>query len=76
MRQAERQHTAMHATGNTEPYLDSAEAAAHLKISVRLLKRLISRRAISFHRLGSRLVRFRRADLDAWAASQRVEAQA
>lgn len=51
------------------------ETAAHLGTSVRHVRNLIARREIPYHKVG-RLVRFDRADLDAWLDANRVEAVA
>ena len=56
---------------HTTPYLDTRAAAAHLGLSHRTLDRYrVSGEGPEFYKLGTR-VRYRLADLDAWAASRR-----
>ena len=52
--------------------LTPEEVAAELRIKVRTLRAMCSRQEIAFHRLG-RLLRFSRADLDAFLARSRRE---
>ncbi|MEV0678072.1 helix-turn-helix domain-containing protein [Actinosynnema sp. NPDC050436] len=49
------------------------EAAEYMSTTVRFIRRLIAERRVPFHRLG-RLIRFKRADLDAFIEAGRVEA--
>ena len=52
-------------------YLDTRAAAAHLGLSPRTLDRYrVSGEGPEFYKLGTR-VRYRLADLEAWAASRR-----
>jgi len=50
------------------------EAAQYLACSPRTLRKWCSRRQIPHIKMGSRLVRFSKADLDKWLTSSRVEA--
>jgi excisionase family DNA binding protein len=59
---------------NSGEYLDWIGAAAYLGVTVRWLKRRVERREIAFHRFG-RLIRFHVADLDAYIAEHRIEAE-
>lgn len=47
-------------------YMTYAEASEYLNLKVGTLYCLVSRKQIPHLRLGGRLVRFKRADLDAW----------
>ena len=53
-------------------YLTIEQAADRLGMSARFVRRLVAQRRIPFHKLG-RCVRISRDDLDAFAASTRVE---
>ena len=55
-----------------ETYLSVAEAAEHLNTSVRFVRRLVAERRVAFHKVG-RFVRFRAADLEAFAQQGRIE---
>ena len=53
-------------------YLSTREAACYLGLSVRTLNRYrVSGDGPVFHRFGGRAVRYRRDDLDDWAAARR-----
>lgn len=54
------------------PPLTLAQAAAHLNVSERFMRRLVAERRIAFHKVGH-FVRFRAADLDAFLEAGRVE---
>jgi len=57
-------------------YMDTREAAAHLKLSPRTLDRYrVTGEGPPFHRFGNR-VRYLRADLAKWAAARRVRSTA
>ena len=58
----------------TTDYLDRPEAAEHCHISQRFLDELRARGEIPFIRLSRRKILFRRADLDRFMASRRVDA--
>jgi len=49
------------------------EAAEYMSTTVRFVRRLVAERRVPFHHLG-RLVRFKRADIDAFIDAGRVEA--
>ncbi|MFE2752814.1 helix-turn-helix domain-containing protein [Actinosynnema sp. NPDC059335] len=49
------------------------EAAEYMSTTERFVRRLVAERRIPFHRLG-RLIRFKKADLDAFIEAGRVEA--
>lgn len=56
---------------DTGPYLAPAEAAAILGISTRTLKEhRYAGTGPAFVKVGHRTIRYRRADLDAWAESR------
>ena len=53
-------------------YFSTREAAHYLGLSVRTLNRYrVSGDGPVFHRFGGRVVRYRRDDLDGWAAARR-----
>lgn len=54
-------------------YLNVAGAAAYLGVTERFMRRLVTERRITFHRIG-RNVRFKTTDLDAFAEQGKVEA--
>jgi excisionase family DNA binding protein len=53
-------------------YLSVPEAAHYMNTSVRFVRRLVNERRIRFYKVG-RLVRFKRADLDVFIDSGRVD---
>ena len=55
-----------------EPPLTLSEAAAYLNVSQRFMRRLVAERRVVFYKVG-KFVRFRRADLDSFVESGRVE---
>ena len=56
------------------PLFDDDGASEYLKITPRHLRNLRSNRAIPFTKIG-RLVRYSRADLDAWIAKNTTKAE-
>ena len=52
--------------------LTLSEAAAYLNVTERYVRRLVAERRVAYHKVG-RLLRFRRADLDALFEAGRVE---
>ncbi len=54
-------------------YVATPAAASYLGITDRMVRKLVAEHRIPFHRIG-RLVRFSIDDLDAFAASGRVDA--
>ncbi len=54
------------------PPLTLAQAAAHLNVSERFVRRLVAERRVAFHKVGH-FLRFRAADLDAFLEAGRVE---
>lgn len=56
-------------------YLSVAEAAQHLNVSVRFIRRLVSERRIRHYKVG-KFLRFDSADLDAFARAGEVQADA
>jgi len=54
------------------PPLTLAQAAAHLNVSERFVRRLVAERRIAFHKVGH-FLRFRAVDLDAFLEAGRVE---
>ena len=55
----------------TDEYFTKEEAARHVKLSVRYIDYAVAKHELAALRFG-KLVRFRRADVDAWAATHRV----
>lgn len=53
-------------------WLKIAEAAVHIRMSERYLRRLVAERRIAYHKVG-RSVRFNVTDLDAHMSAGRVE---
>lgn len=53
-------------------WLDYSEAAAHLGVSVRFMRRAVAEGSIPRHKFG-RLTRFSIDDLEAWAEKQRAK---
>jgi excisionase family DNA binding protein len=51
-------------------FLTLEEAAAYLRVSRPTLRQLVNDRAVPVVLLGARTRRFRKRDLDAWAAKQ------
>lgn len=56
------------------PYLTQREAAAYLRVNVRMLRELVGRRAVAFVRVSERNMRFRKADLDRFMDGRVVRA--
>ncbi|XVV03696.1 excisionase family DNA-binding protein [Actinosynnema sp. CA-248983] len=54
-------------------YFSVPEAAAYLGTTVRFVRRLVADRRVTFYKVG-RLVRFKRADLEAFVQAGKVEA--
>lgn len=50
-----------------ESWCTIKQAAAHLGVSAAFLRKAVRDRKVPFARLGSKALRFRRADLDRWA---------
>ena len=50
------------------------EAADYLQVKPKTLRKWVSRKEIDYLKVGRRLVRFRRADLDAWLDKKLVAA--
>ena len=61
----------MKRTDETAPdsWVSIKEAAAHLDVSTAFLRKAVRLRKIPFARLGTKALRFRKVDLDAWARS-------
>jgi excisionase family DNA binding protein len=59
---------------NNVEHLTYSETARFLGIPVGTVYSMVSRRQLPHVRLGKRLVRFPRHELEAWVASRRVEA--
>jgi excisionase family DNA binding protein len=57
----------------SQPPLTLTEAAAHLNVRPRFMRRLVAERRLPYHKVGA-LLRFRLEDLDAYFTSRRVEA--
>jgi excisionase family DNA binding protein len=53
--------------------LDAAAIAAYVGIADRYLTDLVAKRKIPHYRIGERTVRFRRSEVDAWLAEQKVD---
>ncbi|MTA14197.1 MAG: excisionase family DNA-binding protein [Actinobacteria bacterium] len=53
--------------------LSISDAAVHLGVTERYIRRLVYERRVPFYKVG-RLVRFREAELDQWLEASRVEA--
>ena len=60
--------------GVGDELFDVDQAAGYLKVTSRMIRRLIAERRVPFYRVG-RHVRLRRSDLDQLLQSGRVEAQ-
>lgn len=52
-----------------EPYLSQADVAEYLRVNPRTIRRWMQDKGMPCHRIGD-LVRFRRAEVDAWVQSQ------
>lgn len=50
-------------------WLDIREAAAHLNVSVAFLRKSVRLNKVPFARAGTKVLRFRRSDLDRWLES-------
>jgi excisionase family DNA binding protein len=61
--------------GIDTPLLIGPEAAEYLQITERLLRELVARREMPCVRVGGRLLRFRKADLDAYIAARVIPAR-
>jgi excisionase family DNA binding protein len=61
------------ASFSRDRYLTIEEAADHLNVSVRFMRRLVSDRRIRHYKVG-KFLRFERADLDAFAQAAEVGA--
>jgi excisionase family DNA binding protein len=48
-----------------EPYMSQADVADYLRVSQRTVRRWVQEKGLPCHRIGD-LVRFRRAEVDAW----------
>jgi len=57
---------------HADAYLSVPEAAVYLSVPERFIRRIVAERRVVFHKVG-RYVRFRKADLDAFADQGRVE---
>lgn len=57
----------------TREHYSVEEAAAYLGTTVRFVRRLVAERRVTFYKVG-RLVRFKRADLEAFVQAGRVGA--
>jgi len=55
-----------HNRGTNESWWDINQAADYLGVSTAFLRKSIRRKRIPFARVGSKAIRFRRCDLDAW----------
>jgi excisionase family DNA binding protein len=57
-------------------FLNNDQAAEYLGIRPQTLKmwRCLKRQAIPFTRIGSRMIRYRKHDLDAWLSAREVSA--
>jgi excisionase family DNA binding protein len=53
-------------TQTESTWCDIKAAAAHLGMSVAFLRKAVRQRRVPFARVGSKALRFRKADLDAW----------
>jgi excisionase family DNA binding protein len=51
---------------NIEQWVNIRQAAQHLGLSVAFLRKAVRHNRVPFARAGSKSLRFRRADLDAW----------
>jgi excisionase family DNA binding protein len=51
---------------NLEQWCNIRQAASHLGMSVAFLRKAVRQRRIPFVRVGSKALRFRKAELDAW----------
>lgn len=56
-------------------FLSVKEAMTYLGLTDYQLRKLIWKKKINYYRVGERLVKFKKEDLDAWIESQKVEAQ-
>jgi len=61
-------------TNNSQPdstseWCDIRQAAAHLGVSIGFLRKAVRLRIVPFARVGSKVLRFRRSDLDRWLES-------
>lgn len=54
---------------DSERWLSIREAASYLGMSVGFLRKAVRLRRVPFARVGSKSLRFRRADLDRWLES-------
>ena len=55
------------AESQSDAWCNIREAAAHIGMSIAFLRKLVRFRKVPFARLGSKALRFRKADLDSWA---------
>jgi excisionase family DNA binding protein len=51
---------------NRAEWLTISDAARHLKVSIAFLRKAVRLQKIPFARAGSKVLRFRRSDLDRW----------
>jgi len=57
------------------PLLTGRDAAEHLQITERLLREMVARRELPCVRVGGRLLRYRRSDLDAYITAKMIPAR-
>ena len=57
-------------TSSDDRYMSVDEAARYLSISQQTLMRYIRADQIPVHRIGARLLRLQRSEIDAWVQSQ------
>lgn len=58
---------------HAKKYLRKDEAAGYMGCSVRFLGGLLAKGQVPYHRLGNKIVVFKRTDLDAYMQKRRVE---
>jgi excisionase family DNA binding protein len=51
---------------NTEQWVNIRQAAEHLGLSVAFLRKAVRQKRVPYARAGSKALRFRKAELDAW----------
>ena len=56
---------------NANNWLTIAQAAGYINMSQAFIRKCVRNRAIPFVRIGSKALRFRRSDLDAWLTQGR-----
>lgn len=57
----------------TSDYLSYQTAAAYLDVPIGTLYSWVAQRRVPHHRMSTRMVRFRRSELDAWMDERKVE---